>query len=134
MARADAGSRDGRGEDPADGIGQPAPEVGATRHPGNLHPDTIAVRAGRPGRTPDAPLNTPVTLAATYVAGGDPEYGRYTNPTWTAFEDALGALEGGRCLSFGSGMAAVTCLLELVTIGELVVAPRHGYNGVTMQL
>ncbi|MGL5823253.1 MAG: trans-sulfuration enzyme family protein, partial [Nocardioides sp.] len=54
--------------------------------------------------------------------------------TWTAFEDALGALEGGRCLSFGSGMAAVTCLLELVTIGELVVAPRHGYNGVTMQL
>ena len=99
-----------------------------------LHPDTIAVTAGRPDRVPDAPLNAPITLAATYVAGGDWEYGRYTNPTWTAFEEALGALEGGRCLSFASGLAAVTSLLDLVTIGEKVVAPRHGYNGVTMQL
>ena len=30
-------------------------------------------------------------MASTYVAGGDLEYGRYGNPTWTAFEDALGA-------------------------------------------
>ena len=44
-------------------------------------------------------------MASTYVAGGDLEYGRYGNPTWTAFEDALGALEGGRCLSYASGMA-----------------------------
>jgi cystathionine gamma-synthase len=107
---------------------EPGPDLSA------LHADTIAVRAGRPSPGPDAPLNTPVTLAATYVAGGDREYGRYTNPTWTAFEDALGALEGGRCLSFASGMAAVTCLLDLVGNGEKVVAPRHGYNGVTMQL
>ena len=46
-------------------------------------------------------------MASTYVAGGDLEYGRYGNPTWTAFEEALGALEGGRCLSFASGLAAV---------------------------
>ena len=46
-------------------------------------------------------------MASTYVAGGDLEYGRYGNPTWTAFEDALGALEGGRCLAFSSGLAAV---------------------------
>lgn len=102
--------------------------------PEDLHPNTLAVRVGRPDHQPDAPLNTPITMAATYVAGGDWEYGRYTNPTWTAFEDALGALEGGRCLSFASGLAAVTSLLDLVTIGEKVVAPRHGYNGVTMQL
>ena len=98
------------------------------------HPDTLAVTSGRPSHTPDNPLNVPITMAATYVAGGDWEYGRYTNPTWTAFEDALGALEGGRCLSYASGLAAVDALLELVTIGEKVVAPRHGYNGVTMQL
>ena len=99
-----------------------------------LHPDTIAVRAGRPPHTVDAPLNTPITMAATYVAGGELEYGRYANPTWTAFEEALGALEGGRCLSYASGLAAVAALLDLVAIGEKVVAPRHAYNGVTVQL
>ena len=45
---------------------------------------------------PDHPLNIPLTFASTYVAGGDPEYGRYGNPTWTAFEHALGDLEAGR--------------------------------------
>ena len=42
-------------------------------------------------------------MASTYVAGGDVEYGRYGNPTWSAFEQALGDLEGGRCLAFASG-------------------------------
>ena len=56
-------------------------------------------------------------MASTYVAGGDLEYGRYGNPTWTAFEDALGALEGGRCLAFASGLAAVATVLDLVGHG-----------------
>ena len=69
--------------------------------------ETLAVHAGRPERTPDGPLNTPVHLTSTYSAGGPVAYGRYGNPTWTALEDALGALEGGRCLTFASGLAAV---------------------------
>jgi cystathionine gamma-synthase len=73
-------------------------------------------------------------MAATYVAGGDLEYGRYDNPTWRAFEEALGELEGGRCLSFASGLAAVSTILDLVAIGEKVVAPRHAYNGSLGQL
>ncbi len=73
-------------------------------------------------------------MASTYVAGGELEYGRYTNPTWTAFEDALGGLEGGRCLAFASGLAAVATLFDLVSNGEKVVAPRHSYNGSIMQL
>ncbi|MDQ6686635.1 MAG: PLP-dependent transferase, partial [Actinomycetota bacterium] len=72
-----------------------------------LRPATVAVTSGRPEHRPDAPLNTPITMASTYVAGGDLEYGRYANPTWAAFEEALGALEGGRCLAFASGLAAV---------------------------
>jgi cystathionine gamma-synthase len=100
----------------------------------SLKPSTIAVTAGRPTRTPDAPLNTPLVMASTYVAGGDLEYGRYANPTWTAFEDALGALEGGRCLSFASGLAAVSTVFDLVGQGGAVVAPRHAYNGTIMQL
>ena len=97
-------------------------------------PATTAVTAGRPAKAPDAPLSVPVTFASTYVAGGDLEYGRYANPTWTAFEDALGALEGGRCLSYASGLAAVASLIELVAVGETVVAPNHSYQGTIMQL
>jgi cystathionine gamma-synthase len=97
-------------------------------------PATTAVTAGRPAHVPDAPLNVPITMASTYVATGDVEYGRYGNPTWTAFEEALGALEGGRCLSFASGLAVVATVLDLVGQGATVVAPRHAYNGTVMQL
>jgi cystathionine gamma-synthase len=97
-------------------------------------PATTAVTAGRPAHEPDAPLNAPITMASTYVATGDLEYGRYGNPTWAAFEEALGALEGGRCLSFASGLAGVATVLDLVGQGATVVAPRHAYNGTVMQL
>ena len=50
----------------------------------DLSPATLAVTAGRPPHEPDQPLNTPITMASTYVAGGDLEYGRYGNPTWLA--------------------------------------------------
>ena len=99
-----------------------------------MRPATRAVHVGRPPHEVDQPLNVPITMASTYVAGGDREYGRYSNPSWDAFEEALGALEGGRCLSFASGLAAVATVLDLVGAGETVVAPRHAYNGTLMQL
>lgn len=99
-----------------------------------LSPATIAVNAGRPDAVPDAPLNTPLTAASTYVAGGDREYGRFANPTWEAFESILGQLEGGRALSFSSGLAAVAAILDLITPGEAVVVPQHAYNGTLVQL
>ncbi|GAA1476094.1 PLP-dependent transferase [Nocardioides aestuarii] len=99
-----------------------------------LKPSTLAVTAGRPPHDPDQPLNQPLVMASTYVAGGDLEYGRYGNPTWQAFEDALGALEGGSCLAFSSGLAAVSTVLDLVGQGAKVVAPRHAYQGSIMQL
>ena len=99
-----------------------------------LKPSTLAVTAGRPPHDPDQPLNQPLVMASTYVAGGDLEYGRYGNPTWQAFEEALGALEGGSCLAFSSGLAAVSTVLDLVGQGAKVVAPRHAYQGSIMQL
>lgn len=99
-----------------------------------LRPATRAVHAGRPPVVPDAPLNTPLTMAATYVGGGDVEYGRYGNPTWSAFEEALGELEGGRALAFSSGLAAVACVLDLVANDGVVVAPQHAYQGTLGQL
>jgi cystathionine gamma-synthase len=99
-----------------------------------LRPATVAVTAGRPPHQADNPLNAPITMASTYVAGGDLEYGRYGNPTWTAFEEVLGELEGGRCLSFASGLAAVATILDLVGPDQIVVAPRHAYNGTILQI
>jgi cystathionine gamma-synthase len=100
----------------------------------HVHRDTWAVTAGRPDREPDEPLNVPVMLASTYTAGGDLEYGRYGNPTWGAFEETLGGLEGGRCLSFASGIAAIAATLDLLPHGSRVVAPRHSYTGTIGQL
>jgi cystathionine gamma-synthase len=99
-----------------------------------LAPATLAVTAGRPAHEPDAPLNPPLVMASTYVAGGEREYGRYGNPTWEAFEEVLGRLEDGRALAFSSGLAAVAAVLDLVGHGETVVAPRHCYLGTLAQL
>ncbi|MCW2753513.1 MAG: aminotransferase class I/II-fold pyridoxal phosphate-dependent enzyme [Marmoricola sp.] len=103
-----------------------------------MRPATRAVHLGRPAHEADEPLNVPITMASTYVAGGHREYGRYTNPTWTAFEETLASLESpelpAHCLSFASGLAAVSVLLDLVGPGETVIAPRHAYNGTVLQL
>lgn len=99
-----------------------------------LHPETLVVTSGRPSHEPDQPLNVPVHLASTYVAGGELEYGRYGNASWTAFEETLGALEGGTCVSFASGIAAIAAVLDLVEPGGVVVAPRHSYTGTVGQL
>ena len=99
-----------------------------------MHPSTQAVHLGRPPHQPDQPLNEPITMASVFQGGGDREYGRFSNPTWTAFEEALGTLEGGKCLAFASGMAAVVNVLDLVGLGAKVVAPRHCYNGTLAHL
>jgi len=113
---------------------EPAPRPHPHTQHDDLRPATIAVVSGRPAHEPDAPLNAPVTLASTYVAGGDLEYGRYGNPTWVAFEEALGALERGRCLAFSSGLAAASTILDLVGHEGAVVMPRHAYLGTVGQL
>ncbi|WBU37617.1 trans-sulfuration enzyme family protein [Homoserinibacter sp. YIM 151385] len=110
------------------------PDANDAHHLDGLRPETLAVVAGRPAALPDEPLNVPVTFASTYIAGGEREYGRYANPGWSAFEEALGALEGGRVLAFASGMAASSALLDLVPQGGVVVVPRHSYLGTLSQL
>jgi cystathionine gamma-synthase len=87
------------------------------------------VTAGRPAAVPDGPLNPGVVFASTYHAGGPVAYGRDGNPTWDAFEAAVGALEGGETLAFASGLAAVAAVLETLPVGAVVVVPRDGYTG-----
>jgi cystathionine gamma-synthase len=68
-------------------------------------------------------------LSSTYHQGGVLTYGRDGNPTWEALEAALGALEGGSALSFGSGMAAIAAVLECLPVPGRVVVGGDAYNG-----
>jgi cystathionine gamma-synthase len=92
--------------------------------------DTVAVQAGRPARVPGAPMNAPVTLSSTYVHDATVEYGRDGNAGWAALETALGALDGGRAVTFASGLAAATAIADLVPAGGAVVLSSVTYFGV----
>ncbi len=105
-------------------------------HPEELSADTVVVSAGRPPRTHDAPVNPPIVLSSTYVGtgavvDGDRAYGRYSNPTWDPFEEALAQLESATlpALIFSSGLAAVSAALSLVPVGGVLVMPAHSYQG-----
>jgi cystathionine gamma-synthase len=91
--------------------------------------ETFLVASGRPERSPGASVNVPVELTSTYAADGAVNYARSGNPTWNAFEEALGGLEGGRALVHASGMGAISAALSLVPPGGTVVAPDTTYNG-----
>jgi cystathionine gamma-synthase len=103
--------------------------------PARCRLETLAVTAGRPARLSGASLNPAVHFASTYVGSDDITttvgYGRDGNETWRALEEAIGALEGGRALTFASGMAACHAVLELLDPGAVVVLPRECYLGVS---
>ena len=94
-----------------------------------MHPDTLAVTAGRPAAAPGAPVNAPISMSATFHSDGDHHYGREQNDTWVPFETALGALEGGRAIGFASGLAAGAAVLEGLPTGAVVVMPQSVYFG-----
>jgi cystathionine gamma-lyase len=61
-------------------------------------------------------------------AGGADAYARTEQPTLRDFEGAVGELDGGRCLSFATGMAAITAaVLACAGSGDRVVLPSDGY-------
>jgi cystathionine gamma-synthase len=99
-----------------------------------LHPETIAVIAGRPAHEPGAPLNVPITPASTFRHGADLGYAREGNPGWQALEAALGELEHGHAVTFASGMAATSAILDELPLGARVIAQKAPYYGVAEQL
>jgi cystathionine gamma-synthase len=97
-------------------------------------PATRIVALGREERVPGAQVGSPLVLTSTYVADGPVNYARVGNPTWSAFEEAVGSLEGGDALVLASGLAAASAVLALVPVGGVVVAPAAAYNGVVVGL
>ena len=93
-----------------------------------LAPATRVVALGREPAVAGGQVGAPLVLSSTYHADGDVVYARTGNPTWSAFEAALGDLEGGDALVLSSGMAAVTAALSLLPPGGTVVAPDAAYN------
>jgi cystathionine gamma-lyase len=97
---------------------------------------TRAVHAGLPPAVDGQPFIPGPVPAAPYHLSGDPHaqpygYGRYANPTWTAYESAIGSLEGGAAVAFASGMAACSAvLLPLLGRGDVLVACDDGYPAV----
>ncbi|MGW7352583.1 cystathionine gamma-synthase [Streptomyces sp. Z26] len=99
--------------------------------------ETRAIHAGQPADPATGAVVTPIYQVSTYkqdgVGGlrGGYEYSRSGNPTRTALEENLAALEGGRRgLAFASGLAAEDCLLRtLLRPGDHVVIPNDAYGG-----
>jgi cystathionine gamma-synthase len=87
------------------------------------------VHLGRPPAVPGGPVNPAVVLTSTYHRGGTLTYGRDGNPTWEAFEAAVGGLEGGEARVFASGLGAIAAVVELLPTPGRVVVAGDAYNG-----
>jgi cystathionine beta-lyase/cystathionine gamma-synthase len=96
---------------------------------------TRAVHAGQRPDPATGAIMTPVYLTSTYVQEAPGvhkgyEYARVSNPTRTALEENLAALEGAaHGVAFASGVAATDALLKSLRPGDHVVATNDLYGG-----
>ncbi len=98
----------------------------------------FGTRAIHAGNTPDpttGAIMPPVYLTSTYVQAEPAvlkgyDYSRTCNPTRTALEQNLAALEGAaHGLAFASGMGAINTVLNLLRSGDHVIAGNDLYGG-----
>ena len=101
-------------------------------------PHGFGTKAVHAGQTPDpstGAIMTPVYMTSTYVQESPGvhkgyEYSRTHNPTRTALQDNLAALEGGKHgMCFSSGLGATNTVLEMLSAGDHVVAGNDLYGG-----
>jgi len=95
--------------------------------------DTEILEAGYPRPSTPGPFVPPVQFSSTFTTPGEPAqyaltYGRFQNPTWAPWEEALSVIDGGHAVSFASGMAAIAALFG-VTLkpGDVLVLPSDAY-------
>jgi cystathionine beta-lyase/cystathionine gamma-synthase len=98
--------------------------------------ETLAIHAGQAPDPQNGAIMTPVYFTSTFKQDapaqprGGYEYSRTSNPTRTALQDNLAALEGGSWgLCFSSGLAATNALLDRLVPGDHVVAGNDLYGG-----
>lgn len=102
---------------------------------------TNCIHAGQVPDPSTGAIMTPVYLTSTYVQSSPGvfkdgyDYARSKNPTRTALEANLAALEGGKHgFAFSSGLAAMDCLLHQLRTGDHVVLSDDVYGGSFRQL
>ncbi len=98
--------------------------------------ETLAIHAGQDPDPTTGAVVTPIYATSTYAQDGvgqhkGYEYSRSGNPTRTALETCLAALEGGsRAIAYASGLAAEDCLLRTVCRpGHHAIIPDDAYGG-----
>src|SRR5229473_2942115 len=96
---------------------------------------TLAIHAGQDADPATGATVVPIYATSTYTQEAPGrhkgyEYSRSGNPTRTALETCLAALENGeRGLAFASGLAATTAVLSVLKPGDEVVAAADLYGG-----
>src|SRR5436309_5010533 len=96
---------------------------------------TLAIHAGQEADPTTGATIVPIYATSTYTQSGPGEhkgyeYSRSGNPTRTALETCLAALEGGeRGLAFASGLAATTAVFSTLRPGDEVAAAADLYGG-----
>jgi cystathionine gamma-synthase len=104
-----------------------------------FRPETLSVHTGNEVDLATGAVAPPIHLATTFrhsasgerVAGY--EYQREGNPTNDRLREALAALEGGEdAITFASGMAAISTLLECLPNGARILIPDDCYTGLRM--
>ncbi|CAG9796476.1 unnamed protein product [Diatraea saccharalis] len=97
---------------------------------------TVAIRAGQdPEKWNSAAVTPPIVTSATYKKPSPSKhngyhYSRTGNPTRKTLEECLVALDGGsRAIAFGSGLAAVTAIVNLLQQGDHLLSSSDVYGG-----
>lgn len=97
--------------------------------------DTKAIHGGQQHEPTTGAVMTPIFQTSTYAqknidAHGEYAYSRVSNPTRTAFENAIASLENGtKGFAFASGLAAIDAVLRLLNPGDEVIAGDDLYGG-----
>ena len=98
---------------------------------------TLAIHAGQDADPTTGAVTSPIYQTSTYKQDGvgelraGYEYSRAGNPTRTALEECLAAIEhGSRAITFSSGLASEDCLIRTVCRpGDRIIMPSNAYNG-----
>ncbi len=96
---------------------------------------TKAIHAGLAPDKATGAIMTPIYQTSTYVQEGIGEhkgyqYSRTGNPTRSALESNLAALENGKYgACFGSGLAAIDCVIKMLNPGDEVISTNDLYGG-----
>ena len=97
--------------------------------------ETLAIHGGQHPDPTTGAVMPPIYQTSTYVQEYPGkhkgfEYSRSQNPTRFALERAIASLEGGEYgAAFGSGLAAIDCLLKFLKPGDEIVACNDLYGG-----